>query len=386
MKIHLAAWGLGLSGLLWVGGGVSAQRSDVPRYKLDASWPKDLPNNWILGNIHGIAVDKRDHVWVLSSPRVILPAELGATLKPPRSTCCFPAPAVIELDPAGTVVKSWGGPGFVPDWPVAEQGLAIDAEDHVWIGGNWAAAFPFVPGQPIDQTLPWDRHVLKFSVDGKQLLEIGHPTNGPANNQDTSYLGGSGGIAVDDNAHEVYINDGYLNRRVVVYDSNTGAFKRGWGGSGMPLSEIDNARPAPYDPAAPLPKQFRGAMVGIAISADGFVYVCDRSANRIQVFTKDGTFVKEFRVRPETRGTGAPWGVAFSHDPKQKYLLVADGENQAVLMLDRNDGSIVGSFGHRGHNAGQFDLISGLAMDSRGNLYTGEVAPNNRVQKFVLTK
>jgi hypothetical protein len=80
--------------------GLSAQRRDVPQYKVDPFWPKELPNNWILGNIHGIAVDKHDHVWVLSSPRVIPPAEQGAALKPPRSACCFPAPAVIELDGA----------------------------------------------------------------------------------------------------------------------------------------------------------------------------------------------------------------------------------------------------------------------------------------------
>lgn len=225
--------------------------------------------------------------------------------------------------------------------------------------------------------------MLKFTKDGKQLLEIGHPVKGPANNQDTSYLGGSGGLAIDEAAHEIYIADGYLNRRVVVYDSNTGAFTRGWGGYGMPLSDVENARAARYDPTAPLPKQFRGPLVGIAISGDGLVYVCDRGADRIQVFAKDGKFVKEFRVRPETLGTGSPWALAFSHDPKQKYLLVGDGENNVVWILDRDDGTVAGTFGHKGHNAGQFDLVSSMAMDSHGNLYTGEVTPNVRMQKFV---
>ena len=368
-----------------------AHAQDAPVYRLDPSWPQELPNRWITGNIHGVAVDKDDHVWILSSPRTVPADQAGATQTPPRSACCVPAPTVIEFDTAGRVLKSWGGSGFptdspIPDWPTDEHGLWIDKQGNVWIAGNWFAQFSFTPGQPPDPALPWDRQVLKLSNDGNPLLEIGHPTREPANNQNTSFLGAPDTMTVDDAAHEVYIADGAMNRRVVVYDSNTGAFKRGWGAYGMPLSEIENGRPAAYDQANPPSKQFRGPINCVAISVDALVYICDRGNDRIQVFTKDGKFVKEFIVRAETLGTGSTWSVAFSHDPKQKYLLVGDGENGVVWILDRDTGVVVAPFGRKGHNAGQFDVLQSLAMDSRGNLYTGEVAPNSRVQKFILTK
>ena len=365
---------------------VAAIAQTPPRYKVDPSWPKELPNNWISGNIHGIAVDKNDHIWVVTAPRAVPADQAGAAQKPPRSECCIPSPSVLEFDTNGSLLKSWGGPGYLPDWTTDEHGLAIDAEGNIWIAGNWFAQFSFTAGQPPDQTLPWDRQALKLTGDGMQLLEIGHPGKQPPNNQDTSILGAADSLTVDNAAHEVYIADGAMNRRVVVYDSNTGAFKRGWGAYGMPLSAIDNGRPPAYDPSAPPAKQFRGPINCVAVSVDGLVYVCDRGNDRIQVFTKQGEFIKEFRVRPETLGTGSTWSVAFSHDPRQKYLLVGDGENNVIWILNRNDGSVVGKFGHKGHYAGQFSLLQCLALDSHGNLYTGEVAPNNRIQKFVLQK
>jgi NHL repeat len=364
----------------------AARAQDPPHYQLDSSWPQELPNRWITGNIHGVAVDKDDHVWILNAPRTVPADQAGAAQTPPRSACCIPAPSIIELDAAGRVLKSWGGPGYLPDWPTDDHGLWVDKDGNVWIAGNWFAQFSFTAGQPPDQTLPWDRQVLKLSGDGKQLLEIGHPTRAPANNQDTSFLGAPNAMTVDDAAHEVYIADGAMNRRLVVYDSMTGAFKRGWGAYGMPLSQIDNGRPPAYNQADPPQKQFRGPINCVAISVDGLVYVCDRGNDRIQVFTKEGKFVKEFVVRAETLGTGSTWSVAFSHDPEQKYLLVGDGENGVVWILDRDDGVVVTTFGRKGHSAGQFDLLQCLAMDSQGNLYTGEVAPNSRVQKWVLTK
>jgi DNA-binding beta-propeller fold protein YncE len=230
-----------------------------------------------------------------------------------------------------------------------------------------------------------DRQVLKLSPDGKKvLLEIGHPAAGPANNQDTSILGAAAEIAVDDAAHEVYIADGYLNRRVVVYDSNDGTFKRGWGAYGMPLSQIDNAPPAPYDPAAAVDKQFRNPVHCAHISADGLVYVCDRSNDRIQVFTKQGKFLREFFVHKSTLGIGSVWNLTFSHDEQQNYLLVADGEDNVIWIVQRSDGAVVSSFGHNGRNAGQFHWVHQSAMDSQGNYYTGEVDTAKRVQKFKL--
>ena len=208
-------------------------------------------------------------------------------------------------------------------------------------------------------------------------------------------LGSPSELYVDEAAHEIYIADGYLNRRIVVYDSNTGAFKRGWGAYGIPLSQIDNGPRPFYDPAGPPPKQFgalnypvrAGVVSGVDISEDGLVYVSDRGGDRVQVFTKEGKFLKEFLVHPKTLGQyGSAWSTMFSPDPKQKYLYVADGENGVIHVLNRDDGKEVGEIGHRGRQIGLFDGLEHLAMDSHGNLYTAEVPPNQRIQKFVPEK
>ena len=369
---------------LLVGARLRAQGQ--PHYRVDADWPKELPNNWIFGRVAGIAVDTQDHIWVLSSPNWVISDNDGLALTPPISECCRPAPAVLEFDTEGTVLKGWGGPGYVPDWPTQEHGFTVDNEGNVWIGGAWAGEYNPGPEIPLGRRQVWDRQVLKFTANGKLLLEIGHPTTEPENNQDVRILGAPAGIAVDNIAHEVYVADGFLNRRVVVYDSDTGAFKRGWGAYGIPLSDISNAKTPPYDPSGPPARQFRGAVDNIRISVDGLVYVADRTADRVQVFTKQGKFVKEFFVAPETRGRGSAWTLAFSHDPEQQYLLVGDGANCVVWILKRSDGTVVGKFGHRGYNAGQFDFIQDMAMDSLGNLYVGEHHYSNRIQKFVLEK
>jgi len=363
----------------------TSRGQDAPRYKVDPFWPKELPNNWILGRVADVVVDKDDHIWILHSPSWVLRDEAGLAQKPPLSECCVPAPAVVEFDAAGNVMKAWGGRGYVPDWPTQEFGFAVDKEGNVWIGGSWVAGFEANP-QAVgpDRQNVWDRQVLKFTGDGKLLMEIGHPSTQPANNQDTTLLGGVAGISVDDAAHEVYLADGTINKRVVVYDSNTGMFKRGWGAYGIPLSEIDNTKQPRYDPTAPPSKQFRGLLDSVKISVDNLVYVADRTADRVQVFTKQGKFVQEIFVAPKTMGRGTAWTLAFSHDPKQKYLLVGDGADCVIWILNRSDGSVVGKLGHRGTNAGQFNFIRDMDMDSHGNLYTGEVNTNYRVQKFVL--
>lgn len=376
-------------GVFWLtvhlgAGAIHAQ--SPPEYKVDASWPKELPNNWIFGRVAGVAIDAQDHVWVLSSPNWVLSDNAAATQTPPASECCRPAPAIIEFDKDGSVLKHWGGPGYVPDWPTQEHGFTVDKEGNVWIGGAWAGEYPPGPEIPADRRQVWDRQVLKFDSNGKLLLEIGHPTTVPVNNQDVAIFGAPAGIAIDDAAHEVYVADGFVNRRVVVYDSDTGVFKRGWGAYGIPLSEISNTSLPPYDPGAVPSKQFRGPVDNIRISTDGLVYVADRLADRVQVFTKEGKFVSEFPVAPATLGRGSAWTLAFSHDPQQRYLLVGDGGNSVVWILKRSDGSVAGRFGHRGYSAGQFDLIQDMATDSSGNLYVGEHHYSNRVQKFVLQK
>ena len=369
----------------------SALAQGVPQYRFDPTWPKELPHNWILGHVEGIAVDQQDHIWLVHDPRSVPADDASAAQKPPTTFCCVAAPPVIELDRAGNVLNAWGGPELTPDWPTMVHGLWVDAEGNVWLAGAWDAEFNLPAWQRPPENAPWDRHVLKFSPAGKLLLEIGHPSKAPINNQDTTILGGPSSIQVDELAHEVFIADGYMNKRIIVYDSVTGAFKRGWGPYGVPLDQIDNKPQLAYDhnapafdPNGPAPKDFRGPLVGMRLSADGLLYVSDRSDNRIQVFSKSGKFVQEFFVAKSTLGEGVPWAMAFSHDKAQKYLFVGDGMGNVIWILNRKDGSVAGTLGHKGHNGGQFDKIDGLALDSDGNLYTGEVHYNNRVQRFNL--
>jgi hypothetical protein len=354
----------------------SLQAQGIPKYKVDPFWPKELPNNWIMGQVGGMSVDKQDHIWVFQRPRSNTPDEAAAAQKPPTASCCVPAPSVLEFDKEGNLLKSWGGPGFVPEWPGTEHGIYVDKSGNVWLSGN----------NPETKDVPEDRMILKFNSDGKLLMKIGHPAKGRDNNQETSYLGRVAAMEVDDAAHEIYAADGYGNRRIAVYDTETGAFKRGWGAYGIPLAQIDNSDLPPYSADQPPAKQFLGPVHCVHISIDGLVYVCDRTGDRIQVFTKQGKFVKEFLVSPKTTAVGAVWTFTFSHDPQQKYLLVADGSNNVIWILNRDDGKVAGSFGHAGRNAGQFHWVHQIVSDSEGNLYTGEVDTGKRVQKFILQK
>ena len=230
---------------------------------------------------------------------------------------------------------------------------------------------------------PTDRMVLKFTQDGRFLMQIGKPSADPVDSSRTDILGRPAGIDVDEAAHEVYIADGYANKRVIVFDSETGAFKRMWGAYGNKPSDAD---PGPYAPGAPAAQQFRTPVHCVHIAEDGLVYVCDRVNNRIQVFSKQGQFVKEFSVRPETLAQGSAWDLAFSPDKGQGFLFVADGEDNVIWTLRRSDGKILGSTGHNGRNAGQFHWIHQIASDSAGSLYTGEVDTGKRIQRFVIAK
>jgi DNA-binding beta-propeller fold protein YncE len=340
-----------------------AKAQAIPVYKVDASWPKQLPNNWIMGQVGGMAVDKNNHIWVLQRPSSNAKDDLGLDEK--VSICCTSAPPVLEFDGQGNLLKSWGGPGEGYDWPSTEHSIFVDQTGNVWITGNGAK----------------DRQAIKFTSDGKLILEIGHPSATPMDNADTTILGRPAGIEVDEKAHEVYIADGYMNRRIIVFDSETGAFKRMWGAYGNPPS---NANLTPYNPSDPPSQLFRNPVHCVHVSSDGFVYVCDRVNNRIQIFTKQGKFLKEFFVRKETIGMGSAYDLAFSHDEGQKYLLVADGEDNVIWIVHRSDGAIVGTFGHAGRNAGQFHHVHEIVEDSNGNLYTGEVESGRRIQKFSL--
>src|SRR6266481_6268746 len=348
-----------------IAGTASAQ--EVPRFKVDPSWPKELPNNWIMGQVGGMAVDRHDHIWVLQRPSLNTVDESGAAQTPPWSQCCFAAPPVLVFDMQGNLVQSRGGPGEGFDWPKREHGIYVDKDDNVWLSGACAG----------------DRQILKFKNDGHFLMQIGHPSADPANSLRTDILGLPAGMELDSDAHEIYIADGYMNKRVIVYDSDKGTFKRLWGAYGNPPNDAD---PGAYNPAAPPDQQFRNPVHCVHISRDGSVYVCDRVNDRMQVFTKQGKFVKEFFVRPQTLGIGSVWQFAFSTDENQKFLFVDDGENNVIWTVRREDGTVVGQTGHNGRNAGQFHWVHQIVSDSQGNLYTGEVDTGKRIQKFVLLR
>tara|TARA_B100001123_G_scaffold114174_3_gene132925 strand:+ start:10086 stop:11228 length:1143 start_codon:yes stop_codon:yes gene_type:complete len=331
--------------------------SDVPQFRVDPFWASELPNNWILGQVSGLAVDNQDHVWIVHRPRT-----LDARQRGEEGMCCVPAPPVIEFDPNGNVVRSWGGPSDSYQWPQSEHGIHVDHQDNVWIGGNGSG----------------DAHVLKFTADGEFLLQIGQAGQGTGSN-DTENLGRPASIEVDPTASEVYIADGYGNRRLIVFDSSTGEYRRHWGAYGEQPDDMD--LPA-YDPTSEPIRHFRSPVHGIAIANDGLVYVADRTNNRIQVFQKNGQFVTEAFVRPETLGSGSVSGVTLSQDGDQQWLFVPDGTNNVVWIVDRSSLEVVDYFGRLGKNAGQFYRLHNLAIDSRGNLYTTEVNVGQRLQKF----
>jgi DNA-binding beta-propeller fold protein YncE len=348
----------------------------LPRFVVDPFWPKDLPGNWIMSQVGGVWVDKRDHIWVCQRPHLNTADEIAASLKPPRAMASLPAPPVLVFDQEGNVLNTWGGPGEGYDWPAKEDGIYVDMQDNVWVAGNG----------------PHDRQVLKFTLDGKFIMQIGHPSTDPPDSTRSDILGQPAGFAVDEEAREVYIADGYLNRRVIVFDADNGTFKRLWGAYGNVPNDHD---PGPYDASAPVDQQFRNPVHGVHISTDGLVYVCDRANNRIQVFTKAGKYIKEFFIARDTLGPyidairpqcGSVWDLAFSRDPEQTYLLVADGSNNVIWTVRRSDGEILGSTGRAGRNAGQFHWLHHMAADSQGNLYTGEVDTGKRLQRFVLQK
>ena len=342
----------------------SAGAGEVPQFQVDPFWPKPLPNNWLIGQVGGIAVDPQDHVWIIHRPRSLTEDERGATLNPPRNKCCVPAPSVIEFDRDGNVVRAWGGPGTASgyDWVGREHGIFVDHKGFVWLGGN----------------LDNDGEVLKFTRDGKFVMAIGHI--GPAKGSgDPTQLGKPADIQVDPASNEVYIADGYGNHRVIVYDADTGAYKRHWGAYGRPPTDEKTGR---YDPAAPVAQQFGNPVHCAKVSKDGFVYVCDRINNRVQVFRKDGSYVTEWFYEKKTLGNGAVWDLNFWPDRQQTYLISVDGENNEMRILRRSDGAVVGTVGRSGRWAGQFHWVHNIAVDSDGNVFTTEVDNANRVQKF----
>jgi DNA-binding beta-propeller fold protein YncE len=346
---------------------------EAPRFEVDPFWPRPLPNNWLLGSAIGVGVDAQDHVWIVHRGGATLNArtEMGAATDPKTAEeCCVPAPPVLEFDPAGNVVGHWGGPGEGYEWPESNHGITVDHKGNVWIGGN---------GRGKDPKTFADGQVLKFTRAGKFLLQVGR-ANRSTGSDDMENFGGPAKIFVDEKTNEVYVADGYGNRRVAVVDADTGKFKRYWGAYG---NKPDDARLPAYDPSAPPAQQFRTPVHCAELSKDGLLYVCDRPNDRIQVFKPDGTFVKEVFIAPKTLGDGSVWDIAFSRDPQQRFLYVADGKNEKVYIIERASMKILTTFGAGGRQPGQFFAVHSIATDSKGNIYTTETYEGKRLQKFV---
>ena len=346
-------------------GALQGRTVEAPRFEVDPFWPKPLPNHWLLGSTIGVGVDSKDHVFIVHRGDSTLNqrTEAGAAANPPIGECCLSAPPILEFDPEGNLVRSWGGPGEGYDWPESNHGITLDHKDNVWIGGNGRG----------------DSHILKFTHDGKFLSQFGKARQ-PVNSASTAHFGRVAKIAFDARANEAYVADGYGNKRVAVIDMSTGAIKRYWGAYGNAPRDTNLG---PYDPDAPPAPQFRNPVHCAEPTTDGLVYVCDRPNDRIQVFRKDGSFVKEKRIAPLTRGDGSVWDIAFSRDPEQKYIYLADGKNEKVYIIDRQSLEILTSFGDGGRQPGQFFAVHSIATDSRGNIYTTETYEGKRVQKFV---
>jgi len=335
----------------------------APRFEVDPFWPKPLPNNWVMGETIGLGIDAQDHVWIVHRSDRVNAVEGAADEKPPTASCCRRAPWVLQFDPAGNLAGHWGGPGPGYEWPASNHGIFVDYKDNVWIGGNDAK----------------DAHILKFTKSGRFLMQFGRQGQSKGSN-DTESFGRVAKIFVDPKANEAYIADGYGNKRVAVIDADSGKFKRYWGAYGNTPDDTNIGR---YDPNAPPAQQFRTPVHCAELSEDGFVYVCDRPNDRIQVFRKDGTFVKEAFIAKRTLGDGSVWDIAFSKDPQQKYLYLADGKNEKIYILDRQSLQILTSFGDGGRQPGQFFAVHSIATDSKGNIFTTETYEGRRVQKFV---
>lgn len=361
---------------------------EAPTYEYDPTWPRTpLPDQWILGEVGGVAVDRRGHVWVIQRPWTVSGRELGAARA--EASCCRAAPPVIEFDAEGAVVQAWpelreffaeggaaagqgnrvgpagerlweatDGPGY-GEWGRREHTVYVDHQDFVWV------------------TLDESHVIYRFTREGEHVLTIGEAgVTGGSN--DTLHLGRPAGLVVDPERNELFVADGYTNKRVIVFDAETGAYRRHWGAYGNEPEDVQLA----FDPRGEPPQQFVGPVHGIDLSRDGLVYVSDRRANRIQVFERDGTFVREGFVAPETRDLGTAYGVALSTDAEQRWAFVNDGSNNRIWILRRSDLEVVGGFSSYGRQGGQVLSAHSIAVDADGNVYVGETR-GRRVQRFV---
>jgi DNA-binding beta-propeller fold protein YncE len=411
------AFGLALGlCLLVVFGARGVQSQNAPKFKVDADWPKPLPNKWKMGGVTGLAVDKDDNVWVHDRPNDLTDIELEAELTPAIADCCVRPPSMIHIDKNGEVIGSIN--------PPQGHGMAVDSKGFIYLGnvvdgkgnvrkydpktgafiaelprtpemppsgggGDAAPTGPPAPGHgsngPVFGFLPAGRPPVDAATraaraEATAAFRLKYPPTTPM------IVGGIEEVRLDEGAHELYAADNYLGGRVMVFDLDTFQFKRGWGAYGHKLSEITtDDKDRAYVPNGPMPKEFRGHLT-LNVSHDDLVYAADRMANRIHVTTKDGKFVKEFIMAPWTGVGGSTGGVMFSPDKEQRFLYISDLTNNHIWFLNREDGKVVSTLGSMGQNAGQFYGLHMIAVDSKGTIYTGEVFGGERVQRFVQVK
>jgi DNA-binding beta-propeller fold protein YncE len=344
----------------------STAAGNVPTFQVDPFWPKPLPHNWQIGDVANVFADSKDHIWISHRPHTLDDQEKGASTTPPVGDCCIPAPPIIEFDPEGTVVQAWGGANPTYEWPENEHGVNVDYKDNVWV----TAA-----------DTPTSAQVLKFTRDGKFIMQIGHVGQSKGN-KDTANFGQPAMTLVDPSTNELFVADGHHNRRVMVMDADTGAFKRMWGAYG---EQPEDSQQVKYDPSQPPQRQFSSvaSVHCIRMTKEGEIYICDRNNDRFQVFKKDGTFVKEVLVNKQSMGLGTVVDLVFS--PDEKFIYVADTTDAKVWILRKDNDQVVGSFGRQGRYAGQFHFLHDITIDSKGNIYTGEASGSKRVQRFKFT-
>lgn len=376
----------------------------APKYKYDPTWPKPLPHKWKLGGVTGLAVDKDDNIWVLDRPNDLRDLELHAETNPPTADCCVHPPSMIHFNKEGDVIGSFD--------PPQGHGMAVDNEGFVYIGQDTVRKYDPKTGKLVGEVPRAPDHQPGGFRDAPQQRVPGKGSAGPGGTYPVQprtrpdpaevaafhakyppttpmIVGNIEEIRIDDAAHEIYCADSYLGGRVMVFDMDTFKFKRGWGAYGHTLDQIStNDADRAYTPGGPEPKEFRQHLT-LNFSKDGLVYAADRRANRIQVFTKQGKYIKEFVLAPYTADAsslgdgGSTGGVAFSPDPGQRLLYISDITNNHVWFLNREDGKVLGTLGQMGQDGGEFFGLHMIATDSKGNIYTGEVFNGERVQRFV---
>jgi len=361
----LAVLGIAQGTLGRVAAAQAGGAQQAPRFEVDPAFPKPLPNGWYQGQTIGVSADAQDHIWIIHRSDSLDAVEAAADQNPPTGECCKLAPLVLEFDQQGNLLRHWGGQdGQGYQWPSSNHGIWVDHKGNVWIGGNGGD----------------DGTVTKFTQDGKFIFQIGQRAPTPDSNSTTRFWKVAK-VSSDARNNEIYVADGYGNKRVAVLDADTGKIKRFWGAYGnTPDDKADLGR---YSNGSKPAQQFRGPVHCADLSVDNLVYVCDRTNDRLQVFTREGKFVQEIFVMPDSLSDGSTWDTAFSRDPQQRFIYIADGRNQKIHIYDRKSLTELTSFGEGGHYPGQWYSLHSIATDSKGNLYTTETYQGRRVQRFL---